>query len=120
MTLPFYTVRLNPQTGVILNGYSIVNSWYNGLVVSLRKPMSHGVETLFNYTYSKSIDNGAVAGANGTFFGTDWPLDPKNQKQENSLSDLDQRHRFAGNFDLGALAVRDHRKPRQIAVVIQN
>jgi hypothetical protein len=39
-----------------------------------------------------------VAGANGTFFGTDWPLDPKNQKQENSLSDLNQKHRFVASL----------------------
>ena len=59
--------------------------------------MSHGVELLANYTFSRSIDDGAVAGANGTFYGTDWPLDPKNQVQENSLSDLDQRYRFVGS-----------------------
>jgi Carboxypeptidase regulatory-like domain/TonB dependent receptor len=98
ITEPFYTTRLNPQTGVILNGFSIVNSWYNALVLTLRKPISHGVEALINYTFSKSIDDGAVAGANGTFFGTDWPLDPKNQKQENSLSDLNQKQRFVASL----------------------
>jgi hypothetical protein len=97
ITEPWYTTRLNPQTGAILTGYSIVNSWYNAGIFTLRKPMSHGVELLFNYTYSKSIDDGAVAGANGTFFGTDPPLNPFNQKAENSLSDLDQRHRFVGS-----------------------
>ncbi len=94
VTLPWYTQRLNPQTGVILVGKSVVNSWYNGLVLSYRKPMSHGVEALVNYTYSKSIDDGAVAGQYGTFYGTDSPLDPYNQRAENALSDLDQRHRF--------------------------
>ncbi len=98
ITVPFYTTRLNPQTGVILNGYSIVNSWYNALVVTFRKQMRNGVEALVNYTFSKSIDDGAVAGSAGTFFGTDWPLDPKNQKQENSLSDLNQTHRFVGSL----------------------
>lgn len=97
ITEPWYTQRLNPQTGVILNGYSSVNSWYNAGIFTLRRPMSHGVELLLNYTYSKSIDDGAVAGANGTFFGTDPPLNPFNQKAENSLSDLDQRHRFVGS-----------------------
>jgi len=97
VTVPFYTARLNPTTGVILNGYSIVNSWYNALVLTYKRPMSHGLEFLGNYTFSRSIDDGAVAGANGTFYGTDWPLDPKNQKQENSLSDLDQRYRFVGS-----------------------
>lgn len=97
ITLPFYTTRLNPQTGAILNGYSIANSMYNALVVSVRKPMSHGVEALLNYTFSKATDDGAVAGANGTFFGTDPPLDPKNQKQENSVSDLYQKYRVVAS-----------------------
>ena len=97
ITVPFYTKRLNPTTGVILNGYSSVNSWYNALVLSYHKPMGHGVEILANYTFSRSIDDGAVAGANGTFYGTDWPLDPMNQRQENSLSDLDQRYRFVAS-----------------------
>jgi hypothetical protein len=97
VTVPFYTARLNPTTGQILNGYSIANSWYNALVLTYRKPMSHGVEALVNYTFSRSLDDGAVAGANGTFYGTDWPLDPKNQVQENSLSDLDQRYRLVAS-----------------------
>lgn len=97
ITVPFYTARLNPTTGQILNGYSNVNSWYNALVLTYRKPMNHGLEALVNYTFSRSIDDGAVAGANGTFYGTDWPLDPKNQKQENSLSDLDQRYRLVAS-----------------------
>jgi hypothetical protein len=98
-TEPWYTAanRINPTTGIILVGESVINSWYNAGVVTLRKPMNHGVELLVNYTYSKSIDDGAVAGANGTFFGTDPPVDPLNQRRENSLSDLDQRHRFVGS-----------------------
>ncbi len=96
---PFYTAanRINPSTGIILVGQSVINSWYHAGVLTLRKPMSHGVELLLNYTYSKSIDDGAVSGANGTFFGTDPPVDPLNQKRENSVSDLDQRHRFVGS-----------------------
>ena len=95
---PFYTQRINSGTGVILTGYSIVNSWYNGMLLSLRHPLSHGVDFLFNYTWSKSIDDGAVSGQFGTFYGTDSPVNPYNQKQENALSDLDQRQRFAGSL----------------------
>jgi hypothetical protein len=94
VTVPFYTARLDSQSGTVLTGFSTVNSWYNGLVVSVRKPFSNGVELLANYTLSKSIDSGQVIGTNGTFNGTNTPLDPFNQKQENALSDLDQRQRF--------------------------
>jgi hypothetical protein len=97
-TVPFYTApRLDPGTGLILTQFSSINSWYNGLVLSLRKPMSHDVELLFNYTYSKALDDGETAGTNGTFFGTDAVLDPYNLKGDYAYSDLDQRHRFVGS-----------------------
>ena len=96
-TVPFYTQRLEPQTGAILNQYSVINSWYNGLVLTLRKPFSHDVEFVFNYTFSKALDDGQTSGTNGTFFGTDAVLDPYNLKQDYSRSDLDQRHRFVGS-----------------------
>jgi len=97
ITLPVYGARANPQTGQILAGFSDVNSWYNSMAISLRKRMSHGVEFLANYTLSKAIDGGQVAGANGTFFGTDPPIDPGNRKLEYGISDLNQTHRFVGS-----------------------
>ena len=97
VTVPFYTQRLNPATGVILAGFSDLNSWYNSLVLTLRKNMSHGFEFLANYTFSRAIDGGQVAGINGTFFGTDPPFDPLRRKLEYGTSDLDQRHRFVGS-----------------------
>ena len=79
-TVPFYTSRIDPSAGSILNQASIVNSWYNGLVLTLRKPLSHDVEFTFNYTYSHALDDGQTTGTNGTFFGTDSVLDPYNIK----------------------------------------
>jgi outer membrane receptor protein involved in Fe transport len=99
-TVPWYTPagRIDAGTGLILNQASVLNSWYNGLVLTLKKPMSHDVELLFNYTYSKALDDGETAGTNGTFFGTDGVLDPYNFKGDYSYSDLDQRHRFVGSI----------------------
>ncbi len=101
ITLPFYAsgagARLNPTVGDILTGFSDVNSWYNSLVLTFRKQMSHGVEFLLNYTLSKAVDGGQVAGSSGTFFGTDVPVDPQNRKLEYGTSDLDQRQRFVGS-----------------------
>jgi len=98
-TVPSYTApRLDTGSGLILNQASVLNSWYNGLVLSLKKPLSHDIELLFNYTYSKALDDGETAGTNGTFFGTDGVLDPYNFKRDYSYSDLDQRHRFVGSL----------------------
>jgi hypothetical protein len=68
------------------------------LILTLRRPLSHGLDMVFNYTLSKSIDDGAVSGQFGTFYGTDDPVNPANQRQENALSDLDQRQRFVGSL----------------------
>ena len=97
-TLPWYTSRIDTATGDILTGSSILNSWYNALVLTFRRPFTNGFEALVNYTFSKSTDDGAVNGANGTFNGTDYTVDPKNQKAENSVSDLYQKHRFTASL----------------------
>ena len=97
-SVPFYTARIDPSSGLILAQYSNINSWYNGLVLTLRKPMSHDLELLFNYTYSHALDNGQTAGTNGTFFGTDGVLNPYNLNEDYASSDLDQRQRFVGSI----------------------
>ncbi len=94
ITEPFYSTRLNSAVGDILNGYSDVNSWYNSMVITVRKQYGHGFEFLANYTLAKAIDGGMVTGTNGTFFGTDPPIDPLNRKLEYGTSDLDVRQRF--------------------------
>jgi hypothetical protein len=97
-TVPFYTQRIDKNSGLMLTQFSVVNSWYNGLVLTLKKPMSHDVELLLNYTYSKALDDGQTSGTNGTFFGTDDVLDPYNIKRDYGHSDLDQRHRVVGSI----------------------
>jgi hypothetical protein len=96
-TVPFYTNRIDTNTGEVFVGYSDVNSWYNSMVISVRRPMRHGLEFTANYTLSKAFDGGQVVGSSGTFNGTDYPIDPYNRKAEYALSDLDQRHRFVAN-----------------------
>ncbi|SPE34590.1 conserved hypothetical protein [Candidatus Sulfopaludibacter sp. SbA3] len=95
-TAPFYTQRIDP-TGEIFVGYSDVNSWYNSMVITVRRPMRHGLEFTANYTLSRTFDGGEVIGSSGTFNGSDIPFDPKNRKLEYAPSDLDQRHRFVAN-----------------------
>jgi hypothetical protein len=96
-TVPYYTTRLNPTTGIITTAYPVVNSWYNSFVLTGRKQYSHGLEFTVNYTLSKARDDGEVIGSSGTFAGSDIAVDPYNIKAEYAPSDLDQRQRFVAN-----------------------
>jgi hypothetical protein len=96
-TVPFYTTRIDTNTGEVFIGQSAVNAWYHSMVISLRRPLKHGLEFTANYTLSKATDGGQVPGSSGTFNGTDYPIDPYNFRPEWGLSDLDQRQRFVAN-----------------------
>ncbi len=97
LTVPFYTSRIDP-TGPVLVGFSDVNSWYNSMVLTLRKRYSHGLEFIANYTLGSAHDGGQIQGQFGTFNGggQNFPVDPKNRSLEYARSDLDQRNRFSG------------------------
>ena len=97
-TVPYYlaTDRINPALTSINAGFSVANSWYNGMAVTVRRPFDHGLEVLANYTYSKALDDDMVSGAFGTFFGGNPVLDPNNLKGEYGRSDIDMRNRFVG------------------------
>ena len=104
INIPIYTKRLSNNTGSVLTGYSDVNSWYNSMAVSFRKPLSHNIELLANYTWAKTMDAGQSGAPNGTFNGTDAPLIPfaeghrQGRGAEYSRSDIDQRGRFVGSI----------------------
>jgi hypothetical protein len=104
IVVPIYTKRLTTATGSILTGESDVNSWYNSMAISVRKPISYGVEVLANYTWAKTMDGGQSGAPNGTFNGTDAPLIPfaeghrQGRGAEYARSDIDQRGRFVGSI----------------------
>jgi hypothetical protein len=98
VTLPWYTQRVTYATANILTGFSSLNAWYNSMVITVKKPMSHGLELLGNYTYSHTTDGGQVSGVNGTFNGTDTPIDPMNIGAEYGRSDIDMRTRVTASF----------------------
>ncbi len=104
VTVPFYAAtgpnrgRLSTGATSVLAGISGVNSWYNSMAITLNKQTSHGLDLLVNYTWAKAIDGGQVSGVNGTFNGTDVPVDPNNRKAEYARSDLDMRNRFVGSL----------------------
>lgn len=101
VTVPFYTARATTADAQVLTGFSVINSRYNSFVFTFRKPFAHGLEVVTNYTYAHSNDGGQVSGVNGTFNGTDTPLDPLNLKAEYGRSDLDMHERFVGSLVYG-------------------
>jgi Carboxypeptidase regulatory-like domain len=100
LTVPVYVPadRRNTLLASYNTGFSVANTWYNSMAVTVRRPFANGFEVLGNYTWAHASDTGQVGGANGTFYGGDVPLDPNNIKGENGLSDTDIRNRFSGSF----------------------
>jgi hypothetical protein len=98
-TAPFYWNRVDSRTGVINGNTSDVITTYHGLIVSLRKPMSHGLEVVGNYTFSHAIDNGQQGSVNGGGEGqVGTPaLDPFNTASEKGNSGTDVRSRFTAS-----------------------
>jgi hypothetical protein len=115
-TVPFFTSRINTNTGEVFAGFSVVNSWYNSMVLTLRRPMRHGLLFTLNYTLSKAVDGAQVPGSGGTFNGTDYPINPYNLNLENALSDLDQRDRFVGNAVWMPSAKRIANRPTRLVL----
>jgi hypothetical protein len=105
-TVPVFFARIDPRTGPIITQFTDVNSRYNGMVVTLRKPMTHGIELLANYTLSKATDDGQGGNnltGGGTisslgFVATDGVLNPFNQRAEQGYSATDARNRFTSSI----------------------
>ena len=100
LTVPVYLTsdRRDSRLQSYNTGFSVANSWYNSMAVSLRRPFNNGLELLLNYTWARATDTDQVQGAFGTFFGGNPVLDPNNLRRENGLSDIDVRSRFVGSF----------------------
>jgi hypothetical protein len=95
--------RPNPNFGTLRNWQNAVNSSYNGLQVSAKKQMSHGLLFNVSYTYSHSIDEGstwhsgattASGGAGGDGYSTDQTI--PGLDRGNSVFDI--RHRLVVNY----------------------
>jgi len=95
----FFDTRVDPAVGTVLASVNNVNSVYNGMVVTLRKPLSHGIELLANYTLSKATDDGQAGNGLGgeTFLATDGVLNPFNQKAEEGYSQTNVPNRFTAS-----------------------
>jgi len=89
-------VRPNPAFGAISLNASIDQSWYDALLVEVKRRFSHGLSSTVNYTLAKSTSltgngDGGGSGTEGPFGGASFP----NQFNQTASapSALDQRHR---------------------------
>jgi len=96
LTVPVYlqSDRRNALLTQYNTGFSVANTWYNSLALTVRRPFQNGLEILGNYTWARATDTSQVGGNSGTFYGGDVPLDPNNIRGENGPSDTDIRNRF--------------------------
>lgn len=98
VSVPFFpgpsSNRPNPDYGRITLADSVINSWYNGLVVQAKHRFSRGFQMQASFTLSKSQDNGQ---ASQTFFSANQPLNPLNLRDDYGLSNFDQRKRFTAS-----------------------
>jgi Carboxypeptidase regulatory-like domain/TonB dependent receptor len=86
----------NMALGNITEITSGAGSSYNGLVVELNRRLSHGLQLISSYTYSKSIDENSL-NSQGTILQNSLNL-----AMNRGLSDFDARHRFvvSGFYEL--------------------
>jgi hypothetical protein len=89
----------NPQYATLYNWRSMGTANYNAMQVTLKHPMTHGVQFDFNYTFSKSIDLSSDAERVGTISGLGGQIinawDPY---QFRAVSDFDATHQFNADF----------------------
>ena len=100
LTVPVYlsSDRRDSRLASYNTGFSVANTWYNSMAVTVRRPFANGLELLANYTWSRATDTDQVQGNFGTFYGGNVALDPNNIRAENGLSDIDVRNRFVLSF----------------------
>jgi hypothetical protein len=93
--------RPSPAAGAINTNTSRGFSWYNGLLVDLRRRFSHGLQVNGAFTWAKventaGNDNGGGT-AGETAFGGGTPADQFNFDKDRGLSPLDQRLRLVAS-----------------------
>jgi hypothetical protein len=74
------------------------SSNYNGLLTTLHKNLSFGLQFDLNYTWSHSIDNVSLVANAAAFGGYGFICDVLRPRECRSNSDFDVTHYFNGNF----------------------
>ena len=90
--------RQNPASGAINSNMSAGQSWYNGLLIDMRRKFSRGLQANAAFTWAKAEntagnDNGGGTAGEGAF-GGGTPADQFNLTSSRGTSPLDQRYRL--------------------------
>jgi Carboxypeptidase regulatory-like domain len=88
----------NPQFSALYAWSSIGASAYNAGQFTLRSRPTHGLQFDFNYTLSKSIDEGSDAERVPTYGGLSAIINTWSPKQLRGPSDFDARHQINSNW----------------------
>jgi len=102
--IPYYPATgpytfVDPQFAALYVWRSIGSAAYHGLQASLRKQMSHGVQFLLNYTYSRSFDISSDAYRISDEGGLGGQvINPWNPKALRAVSDYDLTHQINANW----------------------
>jgi hypothetical protein len=95
-----YAAALPNVTGITyyINAFS---STYNSLQVKVEKRLSHGLQFLSTYTFSKSIDNksGSPVTGGGDSNSSDFVQDPFNWNADRALSSFNVKSKFVTAFN---------------------
>jgi len=95
--LPFYNSdRPNSAFGGIIMSETVVNTWYNALVLRAKRRFSQGLLFDAHYTWSHALDSGVNSTTFFSFFSE--RVDPKDSSREYGNSQFDLRNSFTANF----------------------
>jgi hypothetical protein len=88
-----------PILGFAPNGLTSIESYgfsdYNGLQVTVKRQLSHGIQFQGAYTWSKALTDVEGVGLNSVFLGGDGNSnDPNDRHQRWGPADFDRTHRF--------------------------
>jgi hypothetical protein len=91
------SARPNPTVAAVNSNTSMGESWYNGLLMDVRRRMAHGLQVYGAFTWSKAEntagnDNGGGS-ASETAFGGGTPADQFHLGSDRGISPLNQRLR---------------------------
>jgi hypothetical protein len=96
------TAAPDPRFSAVTELQTDGTSNYNGLVISARRNLSHGVQATFSYTYSHALDdvsdNGFTAWGYGTAPSVQYPQIPSNPHANYGNNDADVRHALSASY----------------------